>query len=311
MDKPLVSVVMPTYNHAPYISQAIEGALMQKTDFDFEILIGEDDSTDGTRDKCQEYAVRHPDKIRLFLNDRKNVIYINGQPTGRWNFMNLLKNAKGKYIALCDGDDYWTYSYKMQKQINFLNLHPDCAACFHNAKVEYVGKSTKSKNFNPPNQKKISTIEDLLDKNFISTASIIYRRGLFDGFPTWFSDIKMGDWVIHILNAQHGHIGYINEVMSVYRIHQNGTWSSMTEEQRIKEKIRFYQCLSLHFGERYYEKINGCINNLKSKLADTLNYKKGFGSSSDTPVTMNNYLDPLFAPENMDYYYVRSAIKKP
>jgi glycosyltransferase involved in cell wall biosynthesis len=104
---PLISVNIVTYNHEPYIAQAIEGALMQKTNFPYEVLIGEDDSSDGTREICKEYAAKHPDKIRLFLNDRKNVIYINGQPTGRWNFINLLKNTKGKYVAFCEGDDYW------------------------------------------------------------------------------------------------------------------------------------------------------------------------------------------------------------
>lgn len=93
-ETPLVSVKMITYNHEPYIAQAIEGALMQKTDFPYEILIGEDNSSDGTREICKRYADEYPDKIRLFLNDRKNVIYINGRPTVRWNFVNLLKMPK-------------------------------------------------------------------------------------------------------------------------------------------------------------------------------------------------------------------------
>ena len=97
--QPLVSVCVQTYNHAPYIKDTLEGILMQKTDFPFEILLGEDESTDGTRDICIEYAKKHPDKIKLYLHSRENNIKINGTPTGRFNFIYNLIHAKGKYIA--------------------------------------------------------------------------------------------------------------------------------------------------------------------------------------------------------------------
>src|SRR5690606_24113344 len=120
-----LSVCIQTYNHAPYIAQALDSVLMQETDFDFEILLGEDESTDGTREICQEYARQHPDKIRLFLNSRENVIYINGRPTGRWNFMNNLRHVRGEYVALLDGDDYWTDPRKLQKQVDVLDASPE------------------------------------------------------------------------------------------------------------------------------------------------------------------------------------------
>ena len=122
---------MTTYNHEKFISQAIDSVLMQKADFDYELLIGEDDSEDQTRDIVKNFAGKYPDKIRLFLNDRKNVIYINGRPTGRWNFINLLKHARGEYVALLDGDDYWTDPLKLQKQIAFLENHLDYFLCIH------------------------------------------------------------------------------------------------------------------------------------------------------------------------------------
>ena len=118
--KPLVSICVVTYNHQNYIKQCLDGVLMQECNFEYEVLLGEDNSTDTTRKLCIEYAERFPDKIRLFLHDRSNVIYINGKPTGRFNFIYNLKQAKGKYIALCEGDDYWTDPTKLQKQVDFL-----------------------------------------------------------------------------------------------------------------------------------------------------------------------------------------------
>ncbi|MCD4674136.1 MAG: glycosyltransferase, partial [Anaerolineaceae bacterium] len=135
---PLVSVNIVTYNHEPYIAQAIEGALMQKTNFPYEVLIGEDDSSDGTREICKEYAAKYPDKIRLFLNDRRNVIYVNEQPTGRWNFINLLKNSKGKYISFCEGDDYWHHPKKLQMQVDYLETHPECGLVHSDVVWHYV-----------------------------------------------------------------------------------------------------------------------------------------------------------------------------
>ena len=133
--EPLVSVCTATYQHAEYIEECIEGILIQKTDFPFEIIIGEDESDDGTREICKNYAEKYPDKIRLFLRDRKSSCIFNDQGNringfnGKWT----RKSARGKYIALCEGDDYWTDPLKLQKQVDFLEenseyglVHTDC-----------------------------------------------------------------------------------------------------------------------------------------------------------------------------------------
>ena len=225
LNNPIVSVCVQTYQHASYIRDALDSVLMQQTDFDFEILLGEDESTDGTREICIEYDKRYPEKIRLFLNSRKNVVYINGHPTGRWNFLNNLKNARGKYIALLPGDDYWTDPFKLQKQVDFLDSHPECAICFHNVMSVFEDGKHEPLNHCPDNQKMIFSLEHLLRGNFIYTCSVMFRRGLFGEFPQWYYKCKMGDWPLHILNAQHGDIGYIDQIMAVYRIHSTGAWS--------------------------------------------------------------------------------------
>lgn len=245
MDNPLVSVVMPTYNHAPYIAQAIEGASMQKTDFHFEILIGEDDSSDNTREICKEYAAKYPDKIRLFLNDRKNVIYIGGQPTGRWNFHNLLTNSKGKYIAICDGDDYWTNPLKLQKQVDFLEANRDFIVHHHNVMiVDKQGNGIKPfLDF----RRKIKPETDLSD--YLSggiagiTCSMLFR---------WNHEIKEGPVKIkymddNVLYAYLLSLGfkakYSSEMMACYRIHPGGIWSIKSEKANALLSVRTYKGL--------------------------------------------------------------------
>ncbi|MBO7467830.1 MAG: glycosyltransferase family 2 protein [Bacteroidaceae bacterium] len=121
--QPLVSVITITYNHAPYIAKCIEGVLMQKVDFPMEFIIADDCSTDGTREICEKYAKKNPNLIRLILTE-KNVGAVE-------NEQRAFKAAKGKYIATCEGDDYWTSSFKLQKQVDFLEANPDYSVCFH------------------------------------------------------------------------------------------------------------------------------------------------------------------------------------
>ena len=222
---PKVSVCIPTYNHEKYISHAIESILKQETDFDYEIILGEDESQDGTREICIEYARRYPDRIRLFLRSRKDVIYINGRPTGRFNAIESLKAARGKYIAMLEGDDYWIDPFKLQKQADYLDNNPDCALSFHNA-LNFDEKSQKFVGVRGPDEIKDKyQLSDLLIGHFIPTCSVMYRNGLIKEFPDWFLRVPVGDKPLYILLAQHGSIGYINEVMGVYRIHPGGIWS--------------------------------------------------------------------------------------
>lgn len=250
-----VSVSMITYNHEPYIAQAIDSVLMQQTNFPFEIIIGEDDSADNTRAIVKEYKKRYPDKIRLFLNDRKNVIYIDGKPTGQWNFANNLKHAKGEYIALLEGDDFWTSPHKLQKQVDFLDARPDFAICFHNAEKVFVDGRQQSKLYCPPEQKEISTLEDLVVGNFIPTCSVVFRRGLFGELPAWFYEVPVGDWPLHVLNAQHGCIGYLNEAMAVYRVHSSGAWSGKSPADVFRTMLKIYGYLNAYLGYRYEDMI--------------------------------------------------------
>jgi glycosyltransferase involved in cell wall biosynthesis len=245
-----VTTLIMTYNHAEFIRQAIDSALAQVTNFAQEILISEDCSTDRTRQIVEDYHRRHPDRIRLILSEqnvRSNEVVARG-----------IRAAKGAYVALLDGDDYWLGTDKLQRQADFLDAHAECSMCFHNARVEPENES-EPWNWTPANQPAFSTLDDILRGNFIATCSTMFRRGLFE-VPRWYNDFfPLTDWPLHILNAEQGHIGYLNDVMGVYRHHAGGLYSVHSEERKLAETLRFYQ------------KINECLDHrLESKIEPAL-----------------------------------------
>ena len=234
-----LSVSITTYNHEKFIAKAIESALNQNVDFDYEILVGEDDSEDATRDIVRQYKERYPDRIRTFLNDRKNVIYINGRATGRWNFINNLRHCRGEYIAVLEGDDYWTDANKLQTQVSFLDTHTDYSECFHWAGWLLENKAKIAHwNYGPPVIKGHYTIDDLfIYGNFIPTSSMVFRRKTIAVLPDWFYHISIGDLPLHVLNGQEGKIGFIDQKMSVYRRHDGGLYSGSLKYKNIESTI--------------------------------------------------------------------------
>ena len=263
--QPKVSVCIQTYNHAPYIAQALDSVLMQETDFEVEIIVGEDESQDGTREICIEYERRHPDRIRLFLRSREDVIYIDGRPTGRYNFMQNLKAAQGRYIALLDGDDYWSDPHKLQKQADFLDAHPDYAICFHS--VRLINEKTGLVHvMRPPGVKSTYHFEELLRGNFIYAPSVMLRNWDLVDLPDWFRDFPVGDWPLYLLTAQRGKIGYLDEVMAVYRDHGRGVHSQMYaqgEDVIISRRIHLLSAMRTHFpgiiDEREFRRAQSAI----------------------------------------------------
>jgi len=210
-----VSIVTITYNHERYIAQAIESVMKQETEFDYELVIGEDCSGDNTRAIVESYHQRYPDMINL-LPAKPNM-------GGYNNFVQTLRACRGDYIAILDGDDYWTDPHKLQKQVDFLDSHPDCTLCFHNVEEVYTDEDRPPRIFYRAGLSEILTIEDLLDKTYILPVSAMFRNGLVaDELPQPFRKLPLGDWPRFVLLAQQGQIGYINEVMGAYRQHAGG-----------------------------------------------------------------------------------------
>lgn len=247
---PKISICTITYNHEEFIAQAIEGVIMQKTIASYELVIGDDCSTDGTRGICLGYQKKFPDRIRLILRE--------GNVGSLKNFIQTLFTCKGQYVALLEGDDYWTDPYKLQKQADFLDNNPDFAICFH--LVDWLDQESgriKDWKYGPPIRKPYYTIDDLLEhSNFIPTCSVMFRNNLFNKFPEWFFNSPVGDFPLNILNAQYGKIGFINEPMAVYRRHKGGLHGGRSKAQNLKELLRAYELMrqNLYLDDRasYY-----------------------------------------------------------
>ncbi len=240
-ENPVVSICVQTYQHVNYIKQCLDGILMQETTFPFEILLGEDASTDGTREICLEYAKKYTDKIRLFSHHRENNIKINGKPTGRFNFMYNFYVARGKYIALCEGDDYWIDPFKLQKQVDFLEKNTGVDLCFHRAHL-LTNNGFKIHNVPLPFlEKSFNFIQLLKHFNFIATASVIFRRPEPFNLPNWFSTVPFGDLGLYKIVSQEKHIACVNEVMCVYRIQPKGLWSGLNKRSGKMAYLSFYK----------------------------------------------------------------------
>lgn len=272
---PKVSVVLLTYNHEKFIAQAIQSILMQETNFNYEITIIEDCSTDSTRDIIFDFQKRDPDKIRLVLAEE------NQNDNRAWG--REILNARSSYIALLDGDDYWISPHKLQKQVDFLENHPECSICFHNVYVVYEDEDIEPHPFHMWKPiyhiskflpKSTSTLEDIVAGNFIQTCSVMFRARLFDEFPSWFYNFPIGDWPLHILNAEYGNIGYLDEMLGVYRVHSGGLWSgSMSANRRfddIEKMIYMYEMINCHLNFKYNEKIRKSVTYLYYKAAQVL-----------------------------------------
>ncbi|WP_445666680.1 glycosyltransferase family 2 protein [Fodinibius sp. AD559] len=249
--EPQVSVCITTYQHAPFIKKCVKSALEQQTNFPIEIIIGEDESTDGTREICKQLAEQHQDSIRLFLRSRENVRYINGNPTGRHNFLETLKAARGKYIAFCDGDDYWIDSRKLQKQYEYMESNTDISLSLHNAYV--VDKKGQKKSIFPKIQdQSIINPEKIIEKGggFCATNSVFFRSNMLTNMPDWFIDSYVGDYSLYLLAIEHGKIGALPDIMSCYRSGHTNSWSNLSNQaQHLNQYLESLKMMLFEFNE--------------------------------------------------------------
>jgi glycosyltransferase involved in cell wall biosynthesis len=233
-----VSALILTYNHERFVGAAIEGALMQKTSFPCELVIADDCSTDGTPEVIRRYWERYPDRIRPRLN-RHNI-------GAARTLTHAYHACTGQYVALVEGDDYWTAPDKLQRQADFLDRHPEYAMCFHSVHMIWEEGDHAPRLYRPARIQARYTLRDLADSNFIGTCSVMYRRGVFGEYPAWYYLTPVDDWCQHVLHAQHGDIGYIDEPMGVYRQHRGGVYSMKPTTYRLRiavEMLRRFRCI--------------------------------------------------------------------
>jgi glycosyltransferase involved in cell wall biosynthesis len=210
----IISIAIVTYNHEKYIAQAIESVINQKTDFAFEIIIGEDCSTDKTRAICIAYQKKYPERIKLILHEKNVGLYKNNLST--W------LACTGKFVALCEGDDYWTDPYKLQKQVDFLEQNPEYSTCFHQTTIEYYELGIIRQEFFFKNPTKTSyTFKEIVENWISHTTSLVFRNFFptYPNHPFFSSEHFYCDRPLEAFLAKQGNFYYLNESMSCFRRH--------------------------------------------------------------------------------------------
>ncbi|WP_452600867.1 glycosyltransferase [Pontimicrobium sp. MEBiC06410] len=227
MSKPLVSIAVLTYNHQKFIAQAIDSFLAQETTFDFEIVIGDDASTDNTQEILKRYQEEYPNKFNIAYH-KNNIGMVP-------NFVNVIKSCKGKYIAFCEGDDYMLDEKKLQTQVDFLEANNDYAICFHEAKIydETEGKLIDDNITNT--EKDDYSLDDFSKGNFMHTPTVMIRNDFT--LPEKFNTLPIGDWPLYVTILKERKIKKLKKVMSVYRVHEKSSWSSKSEIFRWETSI--------------------------------------------------------------------------
>jgi glycosyltransferase involved in cell wall biosynthesis len=233
-----VSVLLTSFEHERYISRALDGVLAQRG-LDFELLVGDDASTDGTRAVIAEYARAHPGVIRTFLPPRN---LGNG---GKAIFSDLIEMARGDYLAVLDGDDYWTAPDKLLRQATYLDEHPECSMCFHNVLCAYEDAARADEPYNGPDQPAEVEVAALFDRCVVASCSPMFRRETISPLPPWYFDLPWGDWSLYFLAAEHGALRYLPDVMGVYRIHSAGMYSGLSRLEALERRTDFYAGLTV------------------------------------------------------------------
>ena len=241
-ENPMVSVLVQTFQHEKYISQCLDAILAQETDFDYEILLGEDNSRDSTREICIEYAQKYPEKIRLFLHHHENKIMVNGITTGNFNALYNFFNAKGKYIAFSEGDDYWNDPSKLQKQVNFLKDNHKYSLSYHSFEILTKEAIIDDRMIEQPTSD-ISR-EELKHLKMHPLLSTVCFRNDFQQLPKEMAEVINVDSFLLSLLGNFGGGKFMPGINpSFYRKHRGGIWTGRLKENKYYSKIRTYKKL--------------------------------------------------------------------
>lgn len=289
---PMVSVFVMVYNHDKYLKECLDGILMQRCNFNFNIIVGEDCSTDDSRKILLDYQTKYPGKFKILLHE-KNIGAVKNQ-------MAVFENCKGKYIALCEGDDYWTDPLKLQKQVDFLEANGDYV--IHSAKAQILKVTNFKEIIGNPLSKTIYHISDFFTKNNLISCTVMLRNTTL---PTnHLRKLIFGDWMFYILflSQKSGNLAYVSEeIFSIYRVHDGGVMQTLTKKydndlahlRQIKAIKKYLHC---KYNKEDHNKINNYSLSVFSENLTAKNYKKCFSviadnySLSKLNLPLRNYL---------------------
>lgn len=287
-----LTVICVTYGHEAYIEKAIQGVLLQKTDFPVQMFIGEDASPDNTREIIEKYANKYPDKIVPYYR-KKNM---GALP----NYVALLNEVKTRYVAICDGDDYWTDPNKLQKQVDFLEENREFSMVTHGIRICHGTNSPEEEQIAPLDHysdeirsRGYLTFDDLFPVNYIASLTVVYRWKFLDtGVPKWLPEMKIGDFPLTLMHADIGKIGVLSECMGVYRKHSQSLWFHHgTAKHRLETAeamVNLFNKIDLELDHRHH--------NTLQKQIDLINQDvKDLGSPVHTRILnrIRHYLDKI------------------
>ncbi len=265
---PVVSVVMIAYNMEKYISTAIEGVVSQRTDFPFELIIMDDCSSDSTPEVIKAWKRKYPDVIR-------NVRNVENLGLQR-NYLEGFSLCRGKYMAICDADDYWFCKTKLARQVTYMDQNPECAISFHRMVNYYEASGEKS--LSNGGQRVDTGLADLSKSNFITNSSVMYRRNNIDlsNLPQWISLDRSPDYALHMLYARTGTIHYLSRPMGVYRKTTGSSWSMTGCFEKLRMSLTVRMSLLNEFSE-----CEEAVEGLKASSSNIIRAMKAYAKTAE------------------------------
>ncbi len=283
-----VSIWCIAYNHEKYIRDTLDGFLSQKTDFEYEIIVHDDASADGTGEIIREYAKRCPDLIKPIIQEKNQAGSGNFQPVAAA----MMAVTQGEYIAFCEGDDYWNDEKKLQRQADFLDSHREYGACVHNSRLMNM-KTQEVSLINPAGSDYDLSLEEILQYGHVSyqLSSLMLRRNLAeiifsDRRPEFFDKLPFMDLSIAVYLVLNGKVRFLSDAMSSYRKYTKGSWSTNLQKSRPEQlerhhlaMISFLQSVDSYTRGNYARQIDGVIKNHYLRIL--VHYCREFQLSSD------------------------------
>lgn len=287
---PLVSICCLTFHHEEYVRDALEGFLKQKVDFRYEILIHDDASTDKTPDIIREYQKRYPDLIFPILQTENQYSRGITHASGAFNF----PRARGRYIAMCEGDDYWRDPDKLRLQVEYLESHPGCSLCFHSAAILSVDGSVAGSLVRPYRKDCVVSPEQIIDKTSgYPTASLVFRTEAVKQLPDYYKNCPVGDIPMQLMAAAIGYGWYMDRPMCVYRVGVAVSWTKKMQEGDYGQKQRVYRERMARTYEEFDRETGGRFHQEAMKAAKRIYFL--------TLVNTKQY-DLVQKPEYREFY---------
>lgn len=234
---PDVSVLITAYQHQAYIGAAMESVLWQ-TGVSFELIVGDDCSSDGTRRVIEQFARCHPDVVRVHFPES------NRGGGGKVLFSDLIELSTGRYIAGMDGDDYWTSPDKLRIQTAYLDAHPECSMVFHNVVRRVESADLPDELFHPADHPRRIGWHEVFYGPPVASVSPLFRREVLDPLPVWYFRSSWGDWPLYVMAANEGEMHYLPDVLAAHRVHAGGMFTSSPVLNRRQDEVTFWRALA-------------------------------------------------------------------